>query len=224
VVEFGANLGVSGQARAGWFERKTHGSVETGSPILPGVEQRVGGPRGTIAIDTYDFAFFPTRGYKIDAEVYDAQRVSDGQGKYGRAIGRVGGALTIGEMTILGAAERGKSTHGTLPASELLVLGGPRRLAGFAPGQIRGDDLSYAGLDLQYKLTRPIPLLGFSMIGGVQAEAGRMKMPAFAGTSNGWQQSYGVYLAANTVLGPIYFGYADAKNGRGHLYFFIGTP
>jgi len=129
----------------------------------------------------------------------------------------------MGDVIFTGAAEYGKSTHGTLPASELFVLGGPRRLAGFSPGQIRGDDLSYAGLDIQYKLTRPIPLLGFSMIGGVQAETGRMKMPALTGPS-GWQQSYGVYLAANTVLGPIYFGYADAKNGRGHLYFFIGTP
>jgi hypothetical protein len=40
----------------------------------------------------------------------------------------------------------------------------------------------------------------------------------------GWQHSYGAYLAANTFLGPVYFGVADAKNGKGRFYLFIGTP
>jgi NTE family protein len=223
-LDVGANLGAYGQARLGWVERKTRASVETGPSLLPDVDERMGGVRAGLAIDTYDFAFFPTKGYKADAEIFDAQHVPDGREKYGRAQLSVGGAWTIGDFILVGNAERSKSTHGVLPPTDLFTLGGPRRLAAFAPGQIRGDDLTYAGADVQYKLTKPIPLLGFAMIAGLQAEAGRMADPVVGTTLTGWQQSFGAYLAANSVFGPIYLGYSDGRNGRGRFYFFIGTP
>ena len=223
-VEAGANLGVYGQARIGWTERKARGTLETGSPVLPDVDQRIGGPRATLAIDTHDYAFFPTRGFKIDAEVFDAQRLDNGTAKYGTAEVRLGGAWTIRDFILVGAAEYGQSTHGTLPASDLFTLGGPRRLSSFAPGQIRGDEMAYARAEVQYKLTKPIPLLGLSLTAGLQWETGRMGQPVLGTTLTGWQQSVGAYLAANSVLGPIYFGYSDSKNTKGRIYFFVGTP
>ena len=223
-LDLGANLGAYGQARIGWLERNTRASIETGPSLLPDVDERTGGPRVGVAIDTYDFAFFPTRGYKVDAEYFDAQHVPDGREKYGRAQLSVGGAWTIGDFILVGGAERAKSTHGVLPPTDLFTLGGPRRLAAFAPGQIRGDDLTYGRAEVQYKLTKPIPVLGFAMIAGLQAEAGRMAAPLVGTTLTGWQQSFGAYLAANSFFGPIYLGYSDGKNGHGRFYFFIGTP
>ena len=41
---------------------------------------------------------------------------------------------------------------------------------------------------------------------------------------SGWQSSYSLYLAANTFLGPVYFGYGYAPNGRSRWYLFLGTP
>jgi NTE family protein len=223
-VDAGANLGRHGQARIGWVERKGHGALETGLPILPNVDHRVGGARATLAIDTLDFAFFPTRGYKVDAEVFDAQRVPEGEGKYGTAQLRLGAAWTLRDFILVGAAEHGAATHGTLPLTDYFSLGGPRRLSGFGTGQLRGDEYTYGRAELQYKLTKPIPLLGLSVIAGVQAEAGRMRNPVTEPSLTGWQQSYGLYLAANSAFGPMYLGYSDAKNGKGRFYFFIGTP
>jgi NTE family protein len=223
-AETGFNLGIYGQARAGWVERKTKAELETGDPILAEGEQRLGGARATLAIDTYDYAFFPTRGYKVDAEAFEAQRVSSGTDKYGTASLRLGGAWSIRDVILVGAAEWGRSTHGTLPLSDLFVLGGPRRLSGFGNGQMRGDDMAYGRFEAQYKLTKPIPLLGLQVIAGVMAETGRMKQLVTEPALSGWQQSYGVYLAANSAFGPIYLGYSDAKNGKGRFYFFIGTP
>jgi NTE family protein len=184
----------------------------------------MGGGRATLAIDTHDYAFFPTRGYKVDAEAFEAQRLSDGLGKYGTASARLGGAWTIGDLILVGTAEYGRSTHGTLPIADLYSLGGPRRLSGFAAGQIRGDDMAYGRFEVQYKLTKPIPLLGLQMIAGVLAETGRMKDLVTEPTLTGWQNSYGVYLAANSAFGPLYLGYSDAKNAKGRFYFFLGTP
>jgi len=223
-AETGLNLGVMGQVRLGWLERRTRAELETGDPILPEGDQRVGGALATLALDTYDYAFFPTRGYKVDAEVFEAERVSDGGQKYGRAELRLGGAWSIRDLILVGVAERGKATHGVLPISDLYSLGGPRRLSGFANGQMRGDDYAYGRLEAQYKLTKPIPLLGLQMIAGVQAEAGKMNRLVTEPQLAGWQQSFGVYLAANSAFGPFYLGYSDARNGKGRFYFFLGTP
>src|SRR5204863_4517969 len=168
-AEGGANLGVCGQARLGWVERRAKASVETGTSIFPDVDQRMGGPRGTLAIDTYDYAFFPTRGYKIDAEIFDAQRVSGGPGTYGKGSVSFAGAWSVGDLIFVGDAEYGASTHGSLPITDQFALGGPRRLSGLAQNQVRGDEMTYGRLEMQYKLTRPIPILGFSVLAGIQA-------------------------------------------------------
>jgi len=223
-AETGVNLGVTGQARLGWVERKSKAEIETGTPLLPEGEQRIGGVRATLALDTQDYAFFPTRGYKVDAELFEAQRVSGSRGKYGTAELKLNGAWTVGDFTLVGVAERAKATRGVLPISDLYSLGGARHLSGFANGQIRGDDLTYGRIEAQWKLTKPIPLLGLSMIGGLQVEAGRMGRPLTEPTLTGWQYSYGLYLAANSAFGPIYLGYSDARQGKGRLYFFVGTP
>jgi NTE family protein len=199
-------------------------SLETGSPVLPDVDQRVGGFRVSLALDTLDYAFFPTRGYKLDAEYFDAQRASNNASKFGKVLASVNGALTVGDLILVGAAERGTSTHGTLPVTEQFSLGGPRHLAGLMQGQLVGDNLTYYRGEVQYKLTQPIPLLGLALIAGLQAESGRIAQPAISSMSSAWQRSYGAYLAANTAIGPIYLGYSGSKTGRGHVYFFIGTP
>jgi NTE family protein len=59
----------------------------------------------------------------------------------------------------------------------------------------------------------------------VLLEAGRMRKTATEDRLSGkWLNSYGAYIAANTPLGPVYFGYADSKEGSGRFYLFIGTP
>ena len=223
-ADAGLNLGRHGQARIGWAERKGHADLKTGQPLLPEGSHRVGGPRATLAIDTYDFAFFPTRGYKVDAEIFDATRVEGDGGKYGTGQIKLGGAWTLRDFILVAGAEHGASTHGTLPATDLFTLGGARRLSAFGSGEIRGDDYTYGRAELQYKLTRPIPLIGLSVIAGLQVEAGRMRRNVTEPSLTGWQQSYGLYLAANSAFGPMYFGFSDAKNRQGRFYFFIGTP
>jgi NTE family protein len=221
----GMNFGAYGLALAGWKESNTRGSVETGTPILPSVRQLVGGPYASVDIDTHDFAFFPTRGIKLDLTGFEAAHVSEGMRKYGTAQATLGAAYTLGDFILVGAAEHGQSTHGTLPVTDLYTLGGPRHLAGFAPGQIAGDDYTYGSLEVQYKLTREIPLLGLQLIGGLQAEAGKMRKLVTEPTLTGWQQSYGAYLASNTAFGPFYLGFAKSPNGKGtRFYFFVGTP
>jgi hypothetical protein len=43
-------------------------------------------------------------------------------------------------------------------------------------------------------------------------------------TLSAWQSSFSAYLATNSAFGPIYVGVANAKNGQGRFFFFVGTP
>ena len=223
-IDLGANLGVYGQANVGWLGRHLRATLDTGPELLPQDALQVGGATATLAIDTQDFAFFPTRGYRADLNFFDAQSVSGGLPRYGRAELRLGGAWSLGDLTLLGSLEGGKATHGSLPLGDTFSLGGQRRLSAFAPGQILGEEYGLGTAQAQWRISRPSPLLGLSLFAGLSFETGRMRRLVTETNLTGRLNSYGIYLAANTPLGPMYLGYADASGRSGRLYLFIGTP
>ncbi|HYC35300.1 MAG TPA: patatin-like phospholipase family protein [Usitatibacter sp.] len=223
-AEAGVNLGVHGQARFGWAERRIGAVLDTGADSFFNLTERLGGPIATLAVDTYDQPFFPTRGIKLDVTHFDAQRIDGGGGKYSRSEARLGAAYSLGPWVVLGGLEGGTAVKGVLPVGDAFTLGGPRRLSGFATDQMRGSDYAFGRIEGQYRLNFASPLYGVTLIAGVVAEAGRMSKPIAETTLSGWQRSIGGYLAANTPLGPVYLGVADAKNGKGRVYLFIGSP
>ncbi|MBL0143110.1 MAG: patatin-like phospholipase family protein [Betaproteobacteria bacterium] len=227
-LDVGLNLGIYGMASVGLLEQKGRSSLSTGSPVLPDSKGNIGGISASVALDTLDFAFFPTKGYKADLDFFQAERVSDNLSKYGRVDGRLGGAWSPnGDYILLGSVQGGMATQGNPPLNDAFSLGGFRRLSAFAPGQILGvDAYGVATVEAQYRLNKPIPILGLSVLAGVTYEAGYMKNPITEPNLTGGINSFGVYLASNTAFGPIYFGYSttSAKDRGGRVYFFIGTP
>jgi NTE family protein len=224
-VDLGVNLDVYGQAHVGWLERRLKATLDTGDPVFPDSKGEVGGARASLALDTKDFAFFPTKGYSANLDYFEAFRVSNLPGKYGRVEGNLTGAWSPGDLIFLGRIEGGQSTHGTVPLIDAFYLGGLGRLSAFAPGQIIGNEAyGLASLQAQYRLNKPLPILGLSVLAGVSYEAGYMKNPLTEPNLTGGIDSYGVYLASNTVFGPIYLGYSTSRNRSGRFYLFIGTP
>jgi NTE family protein len=223
-LEAGVNIGVHGQASLGWTGRSIGSVLDTGIDLVPNLSQRVGGPTATLAIDTYDQPFFPTRGIKLDVTHFDAMGVSDGLGPYSRSEARFGAAWSYGGFVVVTGLEGGTALKGTLPLADAFTLGGPRRMTGFAYDQLLGGEYMFGRLETQYRLNFASPLYGITLIGGLTAEAARMNKALTETSLRGWQRSFGAYLAANTFLGPVYLGLADAKNGRGRVYLFIGSP
>ncbi len=222
-IDGGVNLGVHGQLRGGWVERRIGAVLDTGPDAFLNLTEQVGGPSVAFSIDTYDQPYFPTHGMKLDVTHFDAQHVTDGR-TYSRSEARFGAAISHSRWTFLGALEGGTALRGELPLGDSFALGGPRRLSGFAVDQMRGQDYTFGRLETQYRLDFATPLYGLTFIAGVMAEAGRMNKPITETSLTGWQRSLGAYLAATTPVGPVYLGVADAKNGKGRFYLFIGTP
>jgi NTE family protein len=226
-AEAGVNVGVHGQVSAGYVYRSLGSVLDTGPNAFPNASERVSGPVATVAIDTYDQPYFPTRGLKLDVTHFDALSVSSNAplAPYSRSEARFGAAWSHGRFTWLAGLEGGTALKGTLPFADAFTLGGPRRLSGFANDQLVGGEYTYGRIEGQYRLNFASPLYGLTLIAGVIGEVGRMNKLVLAESSlSGWQRSLGAYIAANTFLGPVYFGVADAKNGRGRFYLFIGSP
>jgi NTE family protein len=224
-LELGTNLDVHGQARVGWLERRVRAAKDTGDPLLPDSRGSVGGLTGTLALDSQDFAFFPTRGYRANLDYFEAFRQSSLGARYGRVEGSAGGAWSPGDLVLLGTVQGGRATRGTLPLGDAFALGGQGRLSAFAPGQILGTEAyGLLSLQAQYRLTRPLPVLGLSVMAGFSFETGYMRDPVTEPNLTGAVNSYGLYLASNTVFGPMYLGYGWSKERSGRVYLFIGTP
>ncbi|MBK5105506.1 MAG: esterase, partial [Burkholderiales bacterium] len=60
--------------------------------------------------------------------------------------------------------------------------------------------------------------------GGFSLEAGKVGNPLVPGSPEGLLQSAGLFLAADSPVGPVYLGYGRAKDGNTSLYFYIGVP
>ena len=223
-LEVGANLGIYGQAKLGWVEKKSAAHLETGSPVLPDVDSRVGGITSSLSIDQYNFAFFPTKGYKLDIDYFDARNVHSGPG-YSRVEGVASAAIPITErLSFLPTLAGGMKLRGDLPPEALFSLGGLGRLSAFASGQILSDEYVFGSARLEYRLLRPIPVLGLSVLAGASYERAHVKNPFTEPNLKGNIDSYGGYLGATTPIGPIYFGWSGTQDRRGRVFFFLGTP
>ena len=220
----GVNFGIYGQAKVGWVEKKSNAHLETGSPFFPDVESRVGGITTTLAIDQNNFAFFPTKGYKVDVDYFDAQRSENGP-KYSRVEGVATAAIPITErLSFLPTFAGGMRLKGELRPDGLFQLGGLGRLSAFAPGQILADEYVFGSARMEYRLVRPIPVLGLSVLAGLNYERAHVKNPITEPSLRGNIDSYGAYLGATTPVGPIYIGWSGTQDRRGRVFFFLGTP
>jgi NTE family protein len=224
-VDVGVNLDVYGQAKVGYIERRLRANLDTGDPIFPDSKAEAGGIRAELNLDTQDFAFFPTKGYQASLDYFEAVRQANLPGKYGRVSGWLRGAWSPGDLIFLGRLEGGQATNGVVPLADAFNLGGLGRLSAYAPAQIIGNEAyGLVTLQAQYRLTKPMPVLGLSLLAGVSYEAGYMKNPITEPGLTGGIDSYGVYLASNTIFGPLYIGYSGTRDRSGRFYLFIGTP
>ena len=155
-----------------------------------------------IDIDQYNVAFFPTKGYKVGIDYYDVRHATSGP-SYSRIEGAASAAIPITDrLSFLPTLAGGTAPRGTLPPDSLFSLGGLGRLSAFAPGQILTDEYVFGSARLEYRLLTPVPVLGLSVLAGLNYERAHLKNPITEPNLKGNIDSYGGYLGATTPLGP----------------------
>jgi NTE family protein len=223
-LDAGAILGTWGEARLGAVWRRVETRLDTGSPVFPDVKETTAGPRATLFIDQQDAAWFPRSGYRVIGTAYLADDSFGSDLDYKRLEGQAVAAKTWGPHTFNLGVAGGTDLDTDMPAYESFTLGGPLRLSGYRINEFAGRRMEFGRL-MYYNRAFPLPdILGSGVYGGTSVEVGRMsdRVDGLPGSGTIWSGS--VFMAADTFVGPLYFGIGAGEGGRWSLYLLLGAP
>ncbi|KXB30109.1 patatin [Dechloromonas denitrificans] len=214
----GVNVGLLGQIRMGWLERKRRAELDTGTPSLPDGDVTFGGVRLALDFDQMNRMYFPTDGWSARFVYFDSQ-----QSGYSRIDGQLQGAMSWGNTVFNARASYSGSPRGQLPIYDAASLGGPQNLSAYAQGQIIGDDIAYAGLRAEQIIGRlPLGLRGDMRL-GISLEVARAGYRYTETQRDGLLDSLGLYVGGETPLGPVYLGMAYSSSGVSNFFLSIGV-
>jgi NTE family protein len=173
--------------------------------------------------DRLDSAIFPRSGWSSNVKVYDSNTKLGADIDYTRWELDATSAFSYGNHSFnLAVKGGGKLGNNPLPVYDQFQWGGFMQMSGYKTGQLYGENLSFGRAMYYHRLTRQTLLEG--AYGGISLEAARIGNPLLPGSQEGWLNSIGLFIAADTPLGPTYLGYGHAADGNKSLYFYLGKP
>jgi len=111
-----------------------------------------------------------------------------------------------------------------MAAYDTFTLGGPLNLSGYRIDQFSGERVAFARI-LYFNHAVKLPkLLGSGVYAGGSLEAGQVKEQLNGAPDTGTLVSASVFLAADSFLGPAYFGFGVGQSGRMNIYLVLGIP
>ncbi len=215
----------------------THGEVRGGvSTGYFDVEQTVGDPQlpegklfevaltGRYIVDTLDHLYFPTQGQRITFGVRIPQRFLGSEVSYAHLQAEWTQAVAWGDHRLNATIRLAASPYGNTPPYYETTLGGFLNLSGLRANELRNDYLAFGRLMYYRKLLDINETLGGVLYGGLSLEAGHV-WPQWDDVQLGdLTVATGLFVGADTLIGPIYLGYGLADGAAGAFYLVIGRP
>jgi NTE family protein len=222
-VDGGMVLGTSGELRVGPLWRRVHAEVDTGPLVFPNLRETSAGINFRAYLDSMDNALFPRDGYRTRITLYAADRSLGSDRNYQRLEGYVDVAKSWQAHTLNLNVVAGTDLKSGMPAYESFSLGGPLRLSAYRIGELAGRRMAF-GRMMYYNRALKLPdLLGSGVFIGGSLEAGRVQDRFDGLPGQGTVHSGSVFLAADTFMGPAFFGVGLAP-GRASVYLLVGVP
>ena len=223
-VDGGLVLGTWGELRMGPLWQRIDAEVDTGSRVLPTLEETSAGVQARLFADQLDNPFFPRGGYRIAGSAYIADNSLGSDRDYKRFEADLTAAKSWGPHTLNVNFRGGTDAHSNTPAYETFTLGGPLRLSGYRINEFSGQRMTF-GRVMYYNRVLPLPsILGSGVYVGGSLEAGAVHGRFDGLPSKGTVVSGSVFLAAETFAGPAFFGLGAGESGRWSLYLLLGVP
>ena len=223
-LDAGARLGTWGELRLGPMWRRVNASVDTGSVGLPEGTETTAGPRALLILDQLNHAWFPQSGFRAVGSAYAAEKAFGSDRNYQRVEATFSGAKTFGSHTLNVSLAGGTDIHSDMPAYESFTLGGPLRLSGYQINELAGRRFGLGRLMYYHRALALPDILGSGLYVGASLEAGQMNGRFDGSPDRGTIWSGSLFVGADTVAGPAYFGLGAGERGRWSLYLLLGAP
>lgn len=221
-LDLGTVFGTAGELRLGVLGRRVRSSTVIGLPLIPDDNESARGLRLHLLVDTLDRPYFAREGYALWLDAYTWQRNDRAdRGAYRRLNARLDYAVSAGPHTLNLSLQGGSRLGTELPVFDAFTLGGPFQLSGHPYGRFLAEGFAFARLQY-YRRTYALPNpLGTGVYAGVSLEAGRLSR-ALASLAPGTVGSLGLFIGADTFLGPLYLVAGFGSGGNRALHLLIG--
>lgn len=223
--DIGRQIGSAGEVRLGLQTGRGTAKVREGQ-VSPGeVPIRIGQIVGTLGVDTLNDALFPRTGVTLSGRWTYGRRDLGAKDDFQTIEGSALVAGSRGRSTLVFQAEGGRGVQGAPPIESLYRAGGFLSLSGYRTGELTGEAYAISKLIYRYKLNNSEPLFfGVPVFAGASMEAGNAWDFAEDARLSDLKFGASVYLAADTIIGPLYLAYGQSGRDRRSLYLFIGRP
>lgn len=221
-LELGSVFSRFGEIRAGVIHAYATTRTQAG-PIIPERGYRQGGITLRSVYDQLDSVYFPHEGGAARVNYFSSRGSLGADLRYDRLDISAKRALTRGRNTVQVNLRAASSLDTTLPFYDAFGLGGLFNLSAYPPDYFLGNEVVSGGL-LLYRQVSVLPTaLGRGIYAGTALEAGRVTgaLPGYAEPDEAL--SGGLFLAADTVLGPFYLLAAAGDRKQRALYLALGV-
>ncbi len=161
----------------------------------------LGAINARFAIDTQDRTVFPKHGIRLESMYESASDYLGSDRKFNRFLGSFDGCATAFRRHTLSLHFRGATSDRTTPSDEQFRLGGIHSFPGLHLDEKVGQ-MQIAG-GVEYRLDLISRILAESYVGLRYDIAGSWRDPEAQITRRDWMHSSGIYLALDTMLGPV---------------------
>lgn len=226
-VDLGQPWGNLGEVRFGLTHRAAHTDPQQHVASAPGLDQAItwqeAGLRARLVMDQLDYANFPQRGYRIEAEAMSGIRKTALREHLAHLEAQFTAARSWGRQTVNLQLSMGASTESDATRPGRYSLGGFQQLSGYQAGQISGNGMVFGRLGWYLRLA-DTPLLARGIFVGASMEAGNAWNNAQDLRLSGLRQGASLFVGLDSGIGPMYFGLTLAPRGEPGLMLFIGRP
>jgi NTE family protein len=222
-VDLGRWLQDWGSISVGAFRRNSHYSERTSLVDVEPQTQATAGLRIDFLRDTQDDAQFPSRGIYLQSSV--RHHVQALGGDYDTSVFEVRSSyampiLADDRLLLQGRLQYAEGND--LPSDEFGFLGGFLDLSGYAEDARFGRHLALGQAIYYRNLTTVFDRYRVFLGGSLEAGNTWDVDNQISLDSLLWAGS--VFVASESPLGALYFGYGRAEAGEGSLYLFVGRP
>jgi len=224
-VDVGAQFSQYGELRLGILGGTLRPNLDSGPEFLSPGETNIsqGAFRLRLILDQIDSVHFPRSGWRGTLRVFDSNDILGADHTYTKWDADAQAAYSFGDHTLnFSVVAGGTIGSDPLPRHDLFQWGGFLQQSGYATGQLLGEDLKFARLMYYHRILRGTLLEG--AYGGASLEYGKVGKPLVPGNPDDWLESASIFIAADTPIGPAYFGYGRARDGNDNFYFYLGRP
>lgn len=222
-VDFGRRFGSLGELRLGYDWGVASFRTSTGLPVFDRTYDHTGEVNARLLVDQLDNWDFPTSGYLLNVEARASRIDLGGDVDYDTGILQAEKAFGSDRNRFRAGLIYQSSLGTERPLYDAFALGGFLRLSGYSEREILTDDALLGRFVYERKIADFAAVArGVFVAASLEAAEIDNRLNGPADSSVLW--SGALFLAADTILGPLYLGAGFAESGNASAYLFLGRP